>query len=58
MGANCGCLKQDKELELNITNPDPSVNEKSIAPVKRPNWEDKFLEFIRDPPIPNESIKV
>ena len=57
MGANCGCLKQEKELEITIAQQDSTIHEKSIQPVKRPNWEDHFSELVAYPPITSEAIK-
>ncbi len=58
MGVNCGCLKQEREQEITISQQDSAANDKSSQPIKRPNWEDRFLELLGSLPIPSDKVKV
>jgi len=58
MGTNCGCIKQEKELEITIPQSETAVHDKSTHPVKRPNWEDRFTELINNMSISSAEIKV
>lgn len=58
MGANCGCINEEKETELMIINESSSTKSRAIAPRKRPNWEEKFAEFLKNLPILRREIKV